>query len=606
MKLFTSILAILVIIGCSTTESIYRTGDEIIYILDISEPEDDLFHVTVYPPALAAENNIYNFVSTAPGVYAVLDYGRLVQSFKVYNSDGDEISTNQISTNKWELSTPQQVYKIEYTIDDSYGAELSGNPIIPQCGTGIEDEYAQINTFGVFGYFEGMQSNPVKLKVDHPEDWIVGTALSADELGYYNADTYDHFADSPFLIGNLTVASKTVNGIDVDVYVHSVSEELDADRMLELASDVLDAAGSFITYDPVDRYVYLMTLVDMEMAQRNGFYGFGALEHSYSSSFVYPGFPHMLSGLRGSMAHEFFHIMTPLNLHSEIIAVYNFSEPTPSEHLWLYEGVTEWASDIMQLRGGVISEEEYMGNISEKISEFYSRYDTTYSLSELSLNCYTEKGNREFPNVYAKGSLVAGMLDIELLKLSGGKRGLREVFIDLTKKYGKDNPFSEKDFFNIFVEETYPEIEEFIKKYIKNSEPMPVADYYSLLGYNYINRMIDNEDPTMFGLSLHPNDKGEVVIGGFADGYEDYGLQTGDVMIRLFGEEITMDNLRSLLSRTEDMNIGDEFIIAVKRGEEELEFTGRIFQRFRRHVFEPKEELSDDETKNRDIWMKNL
>jgi predicted metalloprotease with PDZ domain len=436
MKLVTSILAILLIIGCSTTETINRTGNEVIFHMDISEPEDDLFHVTAYPPGLGAENNIYNFVSTAPGVYNILDYGRLVNSFNAYNIDGDEIATKQISTNKWEFSLPRQVYKIEYTIEDSYDAVLTENQIVPQCGTGIEEEYALINTFGVFGYFEGMQSHPVKLKVDYPEDWIVGTALSVDEFGYYNAETYDHFADSPFLIGKLTLASTTVNGIDVDVYVHSFSQEMGAEKMLELASDVLNAAGSFITYDPVDRYVYLMALVDMETARRNGFYAFGALEHSYSSSFVYPGYPHLLSGLRSSMAHEFFHIMTPLNLHSEIISVYNFAEPTASEHLWLYEGVTEWASDIMQLRGGVISEDEYFDGISEKLSEYYSRYDTTYSLSELSLNCYTDKGRIEFPNVYAKGALVAGMLDIELLKLSNGKRGLSEVFVELTKKFG--------------------------------------------------------------------------------------------------------------------------------------------------------------------------
>ena len=34
-------------------------------------------------------------------------------------------------------------------------------------------------------------------------------------------------------------------------------------------------------------------------------------------------------------AHEFFHIVTPLNIHSEIIEHFNFATPTPSQHLWL-------------------------------------------------------------------------------------------------------------------------------------------------------------------------------------------------------------------------------------------------------------------------------
>jgi predicted metalloprotease with PDZ domain len=253
-----------------------------------------------------------------------------------------------------------------------------------------------------------------------------------------------------------------------------------------------------------------------------------------------------------------------------------------------------------------MSEEEYLGTISQKLSEFYSIYDTSYSLSELSLDCYEEKGQREYPNIYAKGSLVAGLLDIELLRLSGGKRGLREVFIDLTKKYGRDNPFPEKDFFNIFVKETYSEIEDFIYKYIKNAEPMPISEYYSRLGYKYIRRIIDKENPTMLGLSFRPNDKGEIIIAGFGEGHENYGLERGDVLLKLFGEEVNFDNARSLIDRAQSMNVGDEFSITVKRGEEEIEFTGRLFQRYRKHVFKLKDELTEEESSLREAWLRNL
>ena len=37
-------------------------------------------------------------------------------------------------------------------------------------------------------------------------------------------------------------------------------------------------------------------------------------------------------------AHEFFHVVTPLHIHSEIIENFDFETPVPSEHVWLYEG----------------------------------------------------------------------------------------------------------------------------------------------------------------------------------------------------------------------------------------------------------------------------
>ena len=61
----------------------------------------------------------------------------------------------------------------------------------------------------------------------------------------------------------------------------------------------------------------------------------------------------------------------------------------------------------------------------------------------------------QFLNFYNKGAVTAALLDIRLLELSGGKRGLREVYLELLNKYGKDKPFPEDDFFQIFVDMTY-------------------------------------------------------------------------------------------------------------------------------------------------------
>jgi S1-C subfamily serine protease len=127
-----------------------------------------------------------------------------------------------------------------------------------------------------------------------------------------------------------------------------------------------------------------------------------------------------------------------------------------------------------------------------------------------------------------------------------------------------------------------------------------------LLGYTYTKKMIDEEDPTMLGLRLHPSDEGGIIIAGFAEGYEDYGLQQGDVIVKIFGEEVNFTNARDLLDRADTMNVGDEFSITVKRGGEELEFTGRLFQRYKRHVFGSKKVLTDEESRLRNAWLKNL
>ena len=49
----------------------------------------------------------------------------------------------------------------------------------------------------------------------------------------------------------------------------------------------------------------------------------------------------------------------------------------------------------------------------------------------------------------SRGALIGELLDIRLLQLSGGTRGLREVINELAATYGKKRAFSEKNFFLI-------------------------------------------------------------------------------------------------------------------------------------------------------------
>jgi predicted metalloprotease with PDZ domain len=205
------------------------------------------------------------------------------------------------------------------------------------------------------------------------------------------------------------------------------------------------------------------------------------LQENYYSTHV--------SSLRDIAAHEFFHTVTPLNIHSEIIEDFNFAVPTPSEHLWLYEGVTEWASEIMQYRNQSMALGILLNSYTAKKNnaDHYSQLSTTMSLSQMSLTCYEEAGGSQFGNVYNKGALVAALLDIRLLELSGGTKGLREVILQLIETYGPEHAFSEANFFSDLATLTgYPiEITDFINKYIKGTDALPLETYFDKIGITF-------------------------------------------------------------------------------------------------------------------------
>jgi predicted metalloprotease with PDZ domain len=216
----------------------------------------------------------------------------------------------------------------------------------------------------------------------------------------------------------------------------------------------------------------------------------GAWEHSYSSEYVLADRPYTEAyGARITdiAAHEFFHIVTPLNLHSEIIEHFNFEQPVASQHLWLYEGTTEWAAHKMQLESGFKMPEAYLADVIAKTRTDHLRYDTTFSLGKMSRTSYSDSGQAQYGNIYQRGAIVAGLLDIKLLEASQGQHGLRDLINRLTATYGKKKAFPEDSLFAIIEKRTTPEVGDFFRRYVNGAEHPPVAEYYAKLGIDLVN-----------------------------------------------------------------------------------------------------------------------
>jgi predicted metalloprotease with PDZ domain len=584
--------------------SIRIYSQTITYEIDVTNHQDDLFHVSVLVNELTAKNNIYNLPATVPGTYSNLNFGRFVTTFSAYDDEGNELSTEKISTNRWKISEVQKLARLDYDVEDTFDSNVESEHVIPMAGTGISNDFVVLNTFATMGYFEGLQYLPVRLKLFYPENWTIGTSLPFKD-GYYIAENYDYFVDSPILIGDLTTATTKVNDIEVGVYVYSPDTLFNAKRIMNSAEKILQSSSSFIGYSPVSSYNFLMCFLDMKTFMEVGFAGAGALEHSYSTLFVFPATTGMFQEVQDDIAHEFLHILTPLNLHSNVIQPFNFEVPTASKHTWLYEGVTEWASDIMQMRGGIITIDEYLQRLSKKLT-MNEKFRQDISLTDLSKQVYDEVITMQFMNFYNKGAVTAAMLDIRLLELSGGKRGLREVFLELLDEYGKDKPFPEDGFFKIFVDMTYPEIEQFINDYIKGTQPLPVEEYMAKLGYSFIDERPAEDTQPSLGVQMGINDKQQFIIVGLSEECLEAGLQEGDVPVEVMGIGVSMESARQIFTQINSMKVGDVVDVKVLRGDEELEIKVPLQQRMDKYIFEDMENPTQEQLQMREAWSKNL
>lgn len=456
------------------------------YAIDLNDRADDAFKVTAWVGGLSEANAVYQFAATAPGTYQVMDIGRFVRSFEAFDGAGRPVPVERVSVNQWKLSDPARVRTLRYAVAETWDTPVDRHQVYLMCGTSMEQDHVLINPHAVIGYPSGMQARPIRLRLAYPREWKVGTALERDGSGAYRADDFDHLVDSPILLGRLTEARTRVTGVPVEIYTYSRTGRIESAQLLAAMDDMLQAAGGFLGKLPVNRYSFLYHFDERPA---------GAWEHSLSSTYVLQESEFTDSVGRyvtDIAAHEFFHIVTPLNIHSEVIEHFNFVTPVPSQHLWLYEGTTEWAAHAMQLRSGLKSVDEYLARVLQKMQIDRARFDSTWSLRELALTSYSDSGQAQYINIYMRGALTAGLLDIRLLELSGGRRGLQDLIADLTRRFGKRRAFPEATFVDTLVAMTHPEIRDFFDRYIWESERLPIAEYYGKLGI----RLIQGPDGT--------------------------------------------------------------------------------------------------------------
>ena len=449
------------------------------YTVDLRARGSHVIGVTLRVDSLPAGDTLFQFAATAPGTYQTMDIGRFVHGFTALDRRGRTLAATRVSTNQWRLAAPRRVRTIRYRVHDSWHTEIEAFRVYPMAGTALEREHALVNWQAVIGFPLTQQGSRYHVRVLRPRDWQTATALR-EAGGVYAAESYDALVDSPLLTGRLTADSICVTGVPVRVAVYSPTSQMTATRLAGAMRDMLQAAGRFLGGLPVDRYVFLFDFAPVAEGDATG-----AWEHAYSSAYTLRDEPFTDAAgdrITWMAAHEFFHIVTPLHLHSEIVERFNYQRPVPSRHLWLYEGVTEWAAQKLRQEGGLEPLEKYLDEIADKARRDRVNFDTTYSLTDLARASYTAAGARQYANIYMRGALVAGLLDIRLLELSGGSRGLKSLVLDLSRDYGVTRPFPEDSLIDIVVARTYPEIRDFFTRWVEGAQPLPLREYFGKLG----------------------------------------------------------------------------------------------------------------------------
>lgn len=542
--------------------------------VDLTKVNKDKLKVVVKTPRINEDKAEFIFPAVIPGSYSRKDFGRFITKFSARDEKGKKLKVKKDGNNVYVISNAKRLSEIEYMVDDTWDAE-NEMYIFQPGGTNIESgKNFVINHQGFWGYFDGYKMLPYEINVTKPHMFHATTHLQVNKVSstqdVLSASSYVKLVDNPVMYCAPDTTSFMAGSSRINVSVYSETGKVNAALIASYVKPLAASLTEFFGKLPVDEYYFIMYFPEYKKGPITQFGGYGALEHSYCSFYFIPELDNqerIKSMVLSIAAHEFLHILTPLNIHSEEIHDFDFRNPKMSQHLWMYEGVTEYFAHLIQLRTGLISIDEFMDEMVDKLKS-NDKYQQV-SFTEMSKNILTEKYKDMYSNVYAKGALIGFLLDIRLQELSNGKMSLRDVMMKLAKKYGPDKPFSDDRLIDEIVAITFPEIKTFFKEFVQGSNPLPMEQYFSKIGWRY--QESQKVDFKTFGLVnlAYDTDKNALFVTETPAEQNLFGLLNGDVIIEYNGKTVKEQGYENLAKRFEAMDNAEELEIVYRRGNEQ-------------------------------------
>lgn len=517
------------------------------YSIDINTIENDRVSVELLCPKISESEIIFVIPRVIPGSYSDKKFAQFIKKFRAEDKEGNKLKYKLVDKSHFIIYQADKLYKITYDVDDTWDVQSKKKYIFEPGGSNIaQGKNVVLNNHAFFGYFENYKSLPFKIEIVKPESFFASTYLETVSKSKTEdlliANDYFELGDNPVLYCVPDTTSFKISNTTIYVSVYNKDNSTTSEEIAEYMQPLAKALESFFEGKlPTDEYWFLIYLEELDNMKKHG--GYGALEHHHSSFYYLPEtkmksrFKQMILDIS---AHEFLHVLTPLNLHSTHIADFNYRNPVMSEHLWLYEGVTEYFSHLVQLQAGLIDSERFFEEMRSKMN----RADDypAFSMTEMSTNVLDNKYKDLYSSVYTKGAVLAFLLDLEIIRLTEGEKTLKDALLQLTKKYGPENPFKDENIIQDLSDLTHPDLQLFFDQYVIGEEEPDYSKMLNLIGWDYKRSFV--RDIYYFGDLPLKFEDGKFI---FTNNTENaFGIMYGDVLIAVDDNDATEDNINDL------------------------------------------------------------
>jgi predicted metalloprotease with PDZ domain len=251
-----------------------------------------------------------------------------------------------------------------------------------------------------------------------------------------------------------------------------------------------------------------------------------------------------------------------------------------TRQLWIFEGITSYYDELMLVRSGVVDAQAYFEMLAETVTRVMrSNGRTKQTLEESSFDAWTKfyKQDENAPNAlvsyYAKGALLALVIDLTIRLRTSGQRSLDDVMRYLWTQYGKLNKgLPEGVFENLLSEVSGVDLHELLDLGLRTTRDLPLDSMLESFGVNM--KLVtarssddlggvakesspDASERLTLGAKLVDNDRTVKILQVYdGGGAQAAGLSAGDELVAIDGLRMNVKQFENyLVDRSPDDSI---------------------------------------------------
>ncbi|HEX6202614.1 MAG TPA: PDZ domain-containing protein, partial [Thermoanaerobaculia bacterium] len=195
------------------------------------------------------------------------------------------------------------------------------------------------------------------------------------------------------------------------------------------------------------------------------------------------------------VSHELFHAWNGKRLRPAELGPFDYESEVPTRTLWFVEGVTSYYDDLVLRRAGLAGDEQYLGRLGETAE----RVETApgkdlQSLADASYDAWIKFYRRDENSAnhtisyYAKGALVAWLLDARLRRATGDAKSLDDLLRAAWQRFGRSSGYRAADLYALAAELGGDEVGDWLRQAVERPGGLDYAPALDAFGLRFVEK----------------------------------------------------------------------------------------------------------------------